>query len=488
MAGANIRTRDSRPNIVFIMSDDHAAHAISAYGSTINTTPSIDRLADEGMRLDNCFCTNAICGPSRASILTGTYTHVNGMRTLFSEFDSSQISFPALLQASGYRTALFGKWHLGHGPGHDPDGFDVWQVLRGQGSYHDPIMIKPGDEERIPGYATDVITDLGVDFIEQADADQPFCLLVHHKAPHRPWEPADRHADLFTDHPVPEPRTLRDDHAGRPAAAAARMHLRDLIDADLKAPVPEGLTEDEELAWRYQRYIADYLRCVAAVDEGVGRILDALDRQGLADNTVVIYTSDQGFFLGDHGLFDKRFIYEHSLRMPFLVRYPAEIPAGSTSDAMVTNVDFAQTLCDWAELEAPSRMQGRSARPVLQGRTPQDWPASVYYRYWEHGDRHAGIWAHYGVRTHTHKLVYFYNQGYGLPGTSDLDAGEPYWELFDLVADPDELVNVYGHPGYEQITAELTSELGRLQAEVGDAQASHPEGSSVTSKVAILDG
>lgn len=457
-----------RPNIVFIMSDDHAAHAIGAYGSKINTTPSLDRLASEGMRMDNCFCTNAICAPSRATILTGTHTHINGVQTLFSEYDSSQVSFPALLQGSGYRTGMIGKWHLGHGPGHDPVGFDTWQVLRGQGPYNDPTMLTPDGEVPMEGYVTDVITELGVDFIEEAEAEQPFCLMLHHKAPHRPWVPAERHRDLYTHMEIAEPDTLRDDYATRPAAAATTVQMRDLVETDLKAPVPAGLSEDDELIWRYQRYIADYVRCVAAVDEGVGRILDALDQKGLTENTIVIYTSDQGFFLGDHGLFDKRFIYEHSLRMPFLVRYPAEIAAGSTSDAIVTNVDFAETFCDWAGVAVPDRMQGRSFRDVLRGATPEDWPSSMYYRYWEHGDKHTGIWAHYGVRTHTHKLIYFYKKGYGLPGTSEPDAGKPYWELFDLTADPDELTNVYGRPGYEQITTELTAELARLQAELGD--------------------
>ncbi len=457
-----------RPNIVFVMSDDHAAHAIGAYGSTINTTPQLDRLSDGGMRFDNCFCANAICAPSRASILTGTYNHVNGVMAMANPFDAGQPSFPPLLQRAGYQTALFGKWHLGHGPEHDPQGFDTWQVLPGQGDYHDPVMLTAEGELRHSGYVTDIITDLSLEWLRQRELDRPFCLLVHHKAPHRPWEPAPRHADLYQD-PIPEPATFRDEYATRSAAAAsARMRVADhMKPADLKQPVPDGLDPQAEASWKYQRYIGDYLRCVAAIDEGVGQLLDYLDCEGIADDTIVIYTSDQGFFLGDHGWYDKRFIYEHSLRMPLLVRYPAEIEAGSSSDDLVSNVDFAQTLLDWAGVEAPDRMQGDSLRPIARGQAPDNPRQAVYYRYWQHGDPEHGVWAHYGIRTHEHKLVYFYNQGFGLPGTSDHGA-PPAWELYDLRADPDELNNVWDDPAYASVREAMTAELARHQKQVGD--------------------
>lgn len=460
-------TTGRRPNIVFIMSDDHAAHAISAYGSRVNETPQIDRLARDGMRLDNCFCANALCAPSRASILTGTYNHVNGMRTLTSRFDSGQPTFPRLLRESGYATAVIGKWHLGHGTEHDPCGFDEWIVLEDQGSYWNPTFLTRAGERALPGYTSDVITDLAIDWLDRRSADQPFCLLVHHKAPHRSWEPHPRYADRYTDVPLPE--TWDDDYSYRAsAAAAATMRVRDhLLPHDLKEPMPAGLTAEEEGRWKYQRYMSDYLRCVASVDDSVGRILDHLDATGLADDTIVAYTSDQGFFLGDHGWYDKRFMYEESLRMPFLVRYPREIPAGSTSDALVSNVDFAQTFLDYAGIAAPERMQGRSLRQLWGGKPVGDWRDAVYYRYWEHDDGTHHVRAHYGVRTRRYKLVFYYADGLGLPGASD-QAFEPEWELFDLERDPHEMHSVYDDPAYERVRADLTETLARMQRDIGD--------------------
>jgi len=355
--------RDPRPNILFIMSDDHGKQAISAYDGVINQTPNMDRIAHDGMRLDNCFCTNSICAPSRATILTGTYSHINGV-TAFNAFDGRQITFPKLLQGAGYQTAIIGKWHLGQGGVSSPTGFDYWNVLPGQGLYHNPVMIEMGTRRVYEGYVTDLITDMSLDWLKARDRERPFCLLVHHKCPHRPWEPDKAHARMYEDYDIPEPANFDDDYANRAsAAAAATMRIeRDLNERDLKEPPPPGLSYEELKKWKYQRFIKDYLRVVASMDDNIGRLLDYLKAEGLVDNTVVIYTSDQGFFLGEHGWFDKRFMYEESLRMPFLVRYPPEIAPGTTNERIVLNTDFAPTLLDYAGLPAPSRMQGTSFR------------------------------------------------------------------------------------------------------------------------------
>ena len=435
----------ARPNIIFIMADDHAAHAISAYGSKINKTPNLDRLAQGGMRLNNCFVVNSICAPSRACILTGKYSHVNGV-TVFNRFDGSQWNVAKELQAAGYQTAMIGKWHLQS----DPTGFDYWSILQGQGTYPDPLFIEAGGRKKIPGYATDIITDKTIDFLEQRDKTKPFFVMCHHKAPHRPWEPDAKHAHMYDDVEIPEPATFNDDYATRsPAAAEATMRIdRDLTKhdmkltppADLKGPALEAwrsekltqlevtikgekkiLTGEALKKWKYQKYMRDYLGCIASVDDNVGRLLDYLDRTGLATNTVVIYTSDQGFFLGDHNWFDKRFMYEESLRMPFLVRYPGHIKPGSTSDAMVLNVDFAPTFLELAGAKAPKEVQGRSALSVLAGKTPKDWRTEMYYRYYHYPADHR-VQPHYGIRTERYKLIYF----------NRIDA----WELFDLKTDP----------------------------------------------------
>ncbi len=470
---------DARPNLIFVMSDDHAAHAISAYGSRINETPNIDRIATGGMRFDSCFCTNSICTPSRASILTGTYNHVNGVTTLVTPMDNRLDTYPKRLQAAGYQTAIFGKWHLGHGPEHDPTGFDRWRVLPGQGHYHNPMMIEPRADGRghefveRGGYVTDLITDDSLRWLDRRDPARPFALMVHHKAPHRSWEPSPRHFDLYDDVDLPEPATLRDDHAGRAEVVKAmRMSMMDLSPVvDLKATVPPGLTEDEEIGWRYQRYIKDYLRTIAAIDEGVGRTLDWLDANGLADDTIVVYTSDQGFFLGDHGWFDKRMMYEESLAMPLLIRFPRLIEPGTSTAEITLNVDFAPTFLELAGVEVPDEMQGTSVVPLLHGETPTGWQQSMYYRYWMHGDAIHRVPAHYGVRTRTHKLIGYYNDALDQPGASDT-GDPPEWELYDLAADPAELHNVIADPAYREVLRGLHIELGRLQASVGDAP--HP--------------
>ncbi len=461
------------------MSDDHAAHAISAYGSLINQTPNLDRIADGGMLLNNCFCTNSICTPSRAAVLTGTYNHVNRVTTLDTHLDNRLQTFPKLFQAAGYQTAIVGKWHLGHGPLHDPTGFDFWRVLPGQGHYHNPVMLQrrtdvhnawPGHEivER-GGYVTDLITDDSLAWLEGRDPARPWMLLTHHKAPHRTWEPSKEHFTLYEDVEIPEPETMFDDHETRAAVVQAmEMRLLDLDPiVDLKSPVPPGLTRDEEVRWRYQRYIKDYLRTIASIDDNVGRMLDYLDETGQADNTIVVYTSDQGFFLGDHGWFDKRLMYEESLQMPFLIRFPQMIDAGTIQDAMVLNVDFAPTFLDLAGIEVPADMQGTSFVPVLGGDTPADWQTSMYYRYWMHRDGAHNVPAHYGVRTLTHKLICYYNDPLGQAGANGpVDAVE--WELFDLEVDPLETTNVYDRPEYRSVQSDLEAELARLQAKVGD--------------------
>ena len=469
-----------RPNILFVMADDHAAHAIGAYGSRVNQTPHLDRLAAAGMRFDNCFCSNSICAPSRAAILTGTYNHVNGVTTLSAPFDSAQPTFPATLQAAGYQTAIFGKWHLGHGPGHDPVGFDEWRVLPEQGDYHDPEFLSAAGRERLLGYVTDIITDLSLDWISSRDPSRPFCVLVHHKAPHRSWEPDARHQGLYAGWEMREPVTLHDDYANRSTAASqAQMRMTDLEPEDVKEVPPGGLVGEELDSWLYQRFIKDYLRCVASIDDNMGRLLDFLDAEHLREDTVVVYTSDQGFFLGDHGWFDKRFMYEESLRMPLLVRYPREVPPASVCQELVLNVDFAQTLLDLAGVGGPPRMQGRSLRELLRGKPAKDWRGAVYYRYWEHDGGH-GVWAHYGVRTERYKLIYYYNDGLGQPGASDA-VFPPEWELFDLESDPYELRSVYDDPAYATVRDELTRELHRQQHEIGDRP--HPTDSDSSAAV-----
>ncbi|MFP4055260.1 MAG: sulfatase [Candidatus Brocadiia bacterium] len=469
---------DRRPNILFIMTDDHAAHAMSCYGSRINATPHMDRIAEDGMRLDSCFCTNSICSPSRATILTGQYEHVHGVRTLADNLDRTRTTFATLLRDAGYQTALVGKWHLGTAPENRPRGFDYWTVLPGQGLYHDPLMheMDPHDPDRgvektLQGYVTDVITDIALDWLRRRDRERPFCLLVHHKAPHRHWEPDEKHAAMYDDIEIPPPDTLHDDYQHRATAARiARMRVGEhMNEKDLKRPVPQGLRGRDLREWAYQLYIKDYLRTIASVDDNIGRLLDALDAEGLAEDTVVVYTSDQGFFLGDHGWYDKRFFYEESLRMPLLVRYPREIPAGSTSDAMALNLDFAQTFLDYAGVEAPADMMGRSLRPVLAASTPRDWRTAMYYRYWMHLAHH-NVCAHYGVRTHRHKLIYYYGLPLDASGAVDPPM-QPEWELFDLDRDPQEMHSVYDRSAYAPTVAELKDELRRLREEVGDLSA-----------------
>lgn len=457
-----------RPNILFIMSDDHAANAISAYGSKVNQTPNIDRLADQGVRLNNTFCTNALCTPSRASILTGQYSHMNGVQTLDDEIDSSRpVQVQKLLKSAGYQTAIVGKWHLGNNEDSNPQGFDYWNVLPGQGDYYDPTFFEMGEEKVYPGYVTDITTELATDWLDRASRDEPFFLMVHHKAPHSPWLPAERHKDLGVEGEFPEPETLMDDYSNRAAAARiANIRIEDTSHRNLKFDPPEGATHEEKRRWAYQRYITDYTRTVQAVDDSVGTLLDYLDEHGLTDNTLVIYTSDQGMFLGDHGWHDKRFMYEESLQMPFIARFPGEIEPGSVSDRMLLNVDFAPTFLDFVGAEIPADMQGTSGKSMLRGETPTEWQTSMYYRYWMHMSRHK-IVGHYGVRNERYKLIYYYGEALGASGTEDISI-PPEWELFDLENDPHEMQNAYSDPRYADVVEEMTAELDRLQAAAGD--------------------
>lgn len=449
-------TAAQRPNIVYIMSDDHAAHAISAYGSKVNKTPNIDRLAREGMRLTNCFATNALCAPSRATILTGQYSHLTNVRTHKDPpFDPAHMTYPHALQQAGYQTAVVGKWHLKS----DPVGFDYWNILPGQGIYNDPIFIENGERKKVPGYATDIITSYCINWIEQRDPSRPFLLLCHNKAPHREWTPDKKHANLYTD-PIPKPPTYDDDYSNRASAARnAKMRIADhLTSRDVKMLPPPDLKDAELKNWHYQRYMQDYLRCIASVDENVGRLLDYLDKAGLAKNTIVVYTSDQGFFLGDHGWYDKRFMFEESIRMPFIVRYPDHIEANSTADAFCINADFAPTFLDYAGATGTTmskEIQGRSFRPILEGKTPPDWRKSFYYHYYEYPDADHLVYPHFGVRTDRHKLIRYYE-------------AVDEWELFDLQKDPHEMRSVYGQPEYNQIRKDLTDELRRLRKLYGD--------------------
>jgi arylsulfatase A-like enzyme len=482
-----------RPNIVFMLSDDHAAHAIGTYGSVVNRTPHIDAIAAAGVRLDNLFATNSLCAPSRASILTGTYSHVNGVTTLDTFIDASQPTFVTALRGAGYRTAFVGKWHMGQGSSdgvdHDPQGFDRWDALIDQGEYHDPRFLSPDGLRVEEGYATDLITDLATDWVESLEGDDPWCVLVWHKAPHRPWEPDAAHEGMYAvggphgGTPIPVPSTFTDDLAGRSETARrAAMRIADhLTEEDLKQPVPQGLSADAEALWKYQRYMEDYLACVASVDDNVGRITDWLRERGDLDDTIVIYSSDQGFFLGDHGWFDKRFMYEESIRMPFVLSYPRAVAAGQGLDRIVTNVDIAATLLDAAGVDVPPRMQGRSfwgdLTDPLGAQRDRDGAESretegFYYRYWMHDDRSHQVGAHYGYRTHRYTLIFFYNDGLGLPGCSDRRYAQE-WELYDLEADPEELVNVADDPAYAGVRGELEARMWLAQREVGDEP--HPD-------------
>ena len=465
--------RDRQPNILFVFTDDHASHAISAYGSQINQTPNIDRLAREGMLFRNAFVTNSICAPSRAAILTGQFGHLNGVPTNRETLDTAKLTFPTLLQQAGYQTVVIGKWHLKS----RPQGFDHYEVLRGQGPYYNPKLFTPTDSVQHTGYTTDILTNRVIEWLETArDPERPFMVMYQHKAPHRNWQPGPDHLNTYDGVPIPEPETLFDDYVGRTSAAQMQeMTVADhLSDFDLKLTPPGNLTEeqletwnaayepknqafreaeltgDDLVRWKYQRYIKDYLRAIASVDDNLGRVLDYLDESGLSDNTIVVYSSDQGFYLGDHGWYDKRWMYEESFRTPLIVRWPGIVTAGSVNEDLVQNLDYAETFLDVAGVAIPDAMQGLSLVPLLRGHTPDDWRDALYYQYFEYPAVHM-VQRHYGVRTSRYKLVHYYL----------IDE----WELFDLETDPDELRSVYADPQYQDIVRDLTVRLGELRTQ-----------------------
>ncbi len=488
----------SKPNILFILSDDHAWQAVSAYGESrhLIQTPNIDRLANEGMRFDRCLVNNALCGPSRASFITGTYSHINGFYNNGNcRFDGSQITFPKLLQKAGYQTAVIGKWHLET----DPTGFDYWNILYGQGIYYNPPLNCNGQKTIHPGYVTDIITGLSLDWLKQRDPSKPFMLLCWQKAPHREWEPALRDLDFDHDRTYPLPDSLFDDYSGRGLAEhdqnmtiAETMRMNE--DCKLAAPpdlspeqkkiwdayyVPrneaflkKNLTGRTLTEWKYNRYLHDYLACVKGVDDNVGRILKYLDDTGLATNTIVVYSSDQGFFLGEHGWFDKRWIFQESARTPLLIRWPGTVHPGSTNCALVSNTDLAETFLQAAGQPIPERMQGRSLVPLLQGTPPADWRTALYYHYYEFeaylpsGHKN---WAshhvrpHYGIITDRYTLAHFY--------APDVD----YWELFDREKDPGEMRSVFGNASYANVQTKLLQEVVRLRKELEEPGKDDPK-------------
>lgn len=480
---ATKRVRE-RPNVIYIMADDLTTQAISAYGDIyrdIAPTPNMDRLAAEGMLFNDVMCTNAICGPSRAAILTGKYSHQNGYYKNESggKFNVDQWTFPRAFQDAGYQTALFGKWHLGS----DPTGFDAYKFHANagqQGTYWDPLYNENGEQVREKGYATNLTTDFALNWLgEEREQTDPFLMFLQYKAPHRPWEPDSKYETLWDDIDMPYPTTFNDTYEGRELTAGdTEMTMEHLSRRDMKLErpeeltgkdrirwdfygakndeivQPEGMTAEEGRRWRYQRYIKDYLACVKSVDDNIGRVLDYLDKNNLTENTIVILTSDQGFYLGDHGFFDKRFIYEESLRMPFMVRYPKLVKPGAVNDDVITNVDFAPTLLDLAGIKTEEEMQGNSFAAMLYGKTPRKWRQSMYYHYYEFPFWHH-VQPHYGIRTQRYTMAHFYYS---------IDT----WELYDNQEDPDQLVNLIDHPDYQDVRRELAMELKHLMIDYGN--------------------
>jgi len=476
--------KKQRPNVIYIMADDMATQAISAYGGIykdIAPTPNIDRLAAEGMLFENALCTNAICGPSRSAILTGDMSNLNGYYKNESggQFDASKWTFPQAFQQGGYQTSLFGKWHLGS----EPVGFDAFKFHANsgqQGTYWNPVYNHNGEKVKEKGYATNLSTDAALDWLQNDRAtDQPFMMLLQYKAPHRPWEPDRKYEKIWDDIDMPYPTTFDDDYAGREATAGDTEMTMDYLsrrDMKLQRPEglkgkerikwdfygakagqivqPEGMTTEEGKRWRYQRYIKDYLACVKSVDDNIGRVLDYLKANGLEENTIIVLTSDQGFYLGEHGFFDKRFIYEQSIKMPLIVKYPGKVAAGKRNRDIVRNTDFAPTLLDVCGVKTQKEMQGESFATLLDGKTPKNWQQSMYYHYYEFPFWHH-VQPHYGIRTQGYTLAHFYYS---------VDK----WELYDLKKDPDQVNNCINDPAYKDTIAQLKAQLADLQKQYGD--------------------
>ncbi len=468
------RRRPPRPNILYVMTDDHTAGETGCYGNRILKTPHLDRLAREGVRFENAFCTNSLCAPSRATALTGCYSHIHGVRGnsegrgAEEHINAALPLWPHLLRAAGYRTGVVGKWHLMD----PPAGFDYTCVLPGQGVYYDPEFIENGRRRRFSGYVTDITTDLALEFLKRAGRG-PFALIYQHKAPHRPFQPAPRHARLFEEIEIPYPATFDDDYATRRLAGEAGDMRFDISLAGDYKDLPKGLAPRERKKWIYQRFVKDRYRAITAVDENLGRVLEYLDLGNMARDTLIIYTSDNGFFVGDHGWYDKRFMYEPSLRVPLLIRYPRRAAASRVETRLAANIDFAPTILDLAGVRVPAAMQGASLRPLIEGREDPAWRRSLYYAYFENSwelrnksrDEMSDpsfayftphrVSPHRGVRTERYKLIEYYSEG-------------GYWEFFDLQTDPNELRNRYGDPEYAGRVAELKKELARLRAQYKD--------------------
>jgi arylsulfatase A-like enzyme len=494
-----------KPNILFIMSDDHAAHAIGAYGgrlAALDPTPAIDRLAREGMMLQNVFCGNAICTPSRATILTGQYSHRNGVRTLDEPLPAERQTLAHEIHKAGYETAMIGKWHLGA----EPSAFDFYCVLPGQGSYFNPVfhahpdtadLMPPSRRREIPSslqswpentfrmagedslHVDDAITELSLSWLKNRKAkNKPFFLMHHFKGPHDNFENAERHDFLYDGITVPEPESLR--HRGNHGPAGSPLHGTSVSKRNTRRNmghhmfVNPALEDDDYTAETYQRYLKKFLRTARGVDDNVARLLSYLEESGDLDNTLIIYTSDQGFMLGEHDYIDKRWMYEESLRMPFLARLPQSVKAGTVGDAIINNVDFAPTILDFAGVAAPVGMQGRSFRRILEtGTACADWPTATYYRYWMHMAHH-DVPAHYGIRTGDFKLIFFY--GLPLDASGALDQATPaYWELYNLREDPHEMNNIYENPEYAETVTRLKARLAELKQQTGDTDEKYPE-------------
>jgi arylsulfatase A-like enzyme len=492
-AAASRVPESTRLNIIYIMTDDHSYQTLSAYVNRFIKTPGLDRIAKEGVIFTNSFVANSICAPSRACMLTGKHSHANGHRDNSNVFDGSQQTFPKLLQQSGYQTALIGKWHLKS----DPTGFDFWRILPDQGSYYNPDFIDKNGKGRVQGYVTNLITDFSIDLMNHRDQTKPFCLLVHHKAVHRVWMPDIPNLKLFKDKTFPLPSNFYDDYSGRFAAGNQKMSIEKDMDLvyDLKMLDKENqiqtpyrnsfkngeyarMTDEHRNAWdavydpiilqfkkakpegralaqwKYNRYMQDYLSCVKSLDDNVARLLEYLDQNGLAENTMVVYTSDQGFYMGEHGWFDKRFMYEESFRTPLLIRMPPAYKAHGKVSRLVQNIDYAPTFLELAGLPVPSDIQGESLFPLLKGESPKNWRKALYYHYYEFPGEHA-VRRHYGIRTERYKLIHFYN---------DCDK----WELFDLKKDPGEMRNLYDDPQFNPLIDQLKIRLRELQVKYQD--------------------